>query len=121
MTAEPTVIVLGGPNGAGKSTAARDLLPRDLPYINADEIAKSLPGYPSTEVDLAAGRLTLGAMEDLARRRQDFAVETTLSGRTLASRIGRLKGEGYRFELIYLWVPSPDLSVQRVACPIRRP
>jgi predicted ABC-type ATPase len=41
MADKPSVIVLGGPNGAGKSTAAAVLLPPDMIFVNANEIAKT--------------------------------------------------------------------------------
>jgi predicted ABC-type ATPase len=56
---QPFIIVLAGPNGAGKSTAVAHLLPAGLTFVNADEIAKTLPNYPSREADLEAGRLAL--------------------------------------------------------------
>jgi len=115
----PKVIVIAGPNGAGKSTAATHLLPVGMTYVNADEVAKTLPNYPSRGADLEAGRIVLEQLEDLELRRASFAVETTLAGRTLAPRIARLRQAGYRFRLIFLWSPSADLSVQRVASRVR--
>jgi len=113
------VIVIAGPNGAGKSTAAAYLLPAGMTYVNADEIAKALPNYPSRNADIEAGRLVLEQLEDLELHRASFAVETTLAGRTLAPRVARLRQAGYRFRLIFVWLPSADLSVQRVASRVR--
>jgi predicted ABC-type ATPase len=107
--------VLAGPNGAGKSTAATDLIPEDLVFLNADELAKTLPDYPSTAADRLAGRRLLEAMDDFEQSRASFAVETTLSGRTLAGRLSRLKTLGYNVQLIYLWAPSPEFSIGRVS------
>jgi predicted ABC-type ATPase len=81
MADAPQLIVLAGPNGAGKSTAASLLLPEGLAFVNADEVAKTLPGYPSRAVDILAGRLVLEQMDNLERERASFAVETTLSSR----------------------------------------
>src|SRR4051794_6492985 len=67
----PQIIVLAGPNGAGKSTAAAYLLPEGIPFINADEVAKTLPGYPSKSVDIKAGRLDLERMDEFAEGRMD--------------------------------------------------
>jgi predicted ABC-type ATPase len=117
--ASPQVVVIAGPNGAGKSTAAAYLLPEGMTFINADEIAKTLPGDPSPAADLHAGRLALERMDELERQRADFAVETTLASRSLASRIDRLRRSGYQFRLIFLWSPGADFSVQRVAARVR--
>lgn len=113
----PQFVLIAGPNGAGKSTSAPALLPLTVPYVNADEIAKTLtsPGR-----DVRAGRLLLAEWERLEAMQADFGVETTLSSRTLAPRIARLRMSGYRFHLIFLWLPSADLAVARVAERVRR-
>lgn len=115
MAEPPQIIVIAGPNGAGKSTAAAHLLPEGMTFVNADEVAKTLPDYPSRGADLQAGRLVLEWMDDLDRQRASFAVETTLAGRSLATRITRLRQSGYRFKLIFLVLPSVDHAVVRVA------
>ena len=89
-------------------------------FINADEVAKGLPGYPSRAVDVQAGRLVRNRMDELEKARLDFAVETTLTSRSLVARIQRLRGSGYFFRLIFIWLPSADLAVQRVAERVRR-
>jgi predicted ABC-type ATPase len=120
VTTRPQVIVIAGPNGAGKSTAAAHLLPEGMTYVNADEVAKGLPRYPSREADIHAGRIVLNQMDELEQAGLDFAVETTLASRSLAARIARLRASGYWFRLIYIWLPSADLAVQRVAERVRR-
>jgi predicted ABC-type ATPase len=119
VDAKPLVIVLGGPNGAGKSTAASAILPPALPFLNADEIAKGLPGYPSPAADLEAGRQVLQRMEEIEKRRDSVAVETTLAGRSLAHRLTRLRSVGYLVRLIDVWTPSAEFSVARVAERVR--
>jgi predicted ABC-type ATPase len=110
----PHLIVIAGPNGAGKSTVAPALLPDTVVFVNADEIAKTLPGYPSPGVDMRAGRILLQRLDELAQQRADMAVETTLASRTLANRIRQFKSVGYHFHLIYVWIPDANLSVARV-------
>jgi predicted ABC-type ATPase len=46
---------------------------------------------------------------------QDFAFETTLAGRSYLRLIRRLRSEGWRVELIYLALPSVEMSRLRVA------
>ncbi|HEX4796432.1 MAG TPA: hypothetical protein VH370_21765 [Humisphaera sp.] len=46
---------------------------------------------------------------------QNFAFETTLASRTFAPRIRDLRSNGYSFHLIYLWLPSADQAIARVA------
>ena len=81
--------------------------------MNADEIAKGLP--LSSGRDVQAGRLLLSRLDDLQSERRDIAIETTLASRTLAPRIEQLQREGYRCHLVFFWLPSPELAVQRVA------
>jgi len=111
----PLIIVISGPNGAGKSTAAASLIPPEMAFLNADEIAKGIEGYPSQSADIQAGRILLTQMDDLEVRRCDFAVETTLASRSLAPRIARLRTLGYRFRLAFAFLPDPELAVLRVA------
>ncbi len=112
MTA-PQFVIIAGPNGAGKSTAAPALLPKSIPYINADEIAKALPPN-SINRDIEASRRLLEHCDRLEQERRDFAIETTLASRSLARRIQRLQRIGYQFNLFFLWLPNEDLAVQRV-------
>jgi predicted ABC-type ATPase len=113
------LVVIGGPNGAGKSTCAAYLVPPGMPFVNADEIARDLPATPCRNVEIEAGRLMLQRLDDLERARTSFATETTLASRSLAPRIARLREAGWEFHLVYVTVPSPDLSVMRVAARVR--
>ena len=116
---KPRLVILAGPNGAGKSTAARSLLRGALgvdEYVNADAIAQGLSGFEPQRAALQAGRVTLQRLKQLAAERADFAFETTLASRTFAPWIAGLIAEsGYRFNLAFLWLPSPEFAVQCVA------
>jgi len=70
--------------------------------------------------DLAAGRLVLERLEELTNARADVVLETTLATRTHARRIRDWKAAGYRFELIYLRLPSVEASIARVAHRVAR-
>jgi len=111
----PVFIILAGPDGAGKSTTAARLLPPDFPFVNAHEIAKTLPSYPSSTADLEAGRIALERMDDLASRGASFAVETTLAGRTFAARARHLQSLGFHFRLFFVYAPDPEFCIRRVA------
>jgi predicted ABC-type ATPase len=119
----PNVVLLGGPNGAGKTTASRFLLRDALrvdTFVNSDVIAQGLSGSNSAPANIEAGKIMIRWLEDLAERQMDFAFETTLSSRTFADRIIRWKRGGYRFHLIYLWLPSAEFAIQRVKDRVRR-
>jgi predicted ABC-type ATPase len=42
-------------------------------------------------------------------------VETNLANNSFAQRIPKWRELGYRISVYYLWIPSPDLAVARVA------
>lgn len=50
----------------------------------------------------------------MVKRREDFAVETTLAGRAYLRMIREWQGVGYRVELMFLELPSVELAIQRV-------
>jgi predicted ABC-type ATPase len=118
MTSPPVVVVLAGPNGAGKSTAAPWLLKGALgvtEFVNADAIASGLSAFNVEGAALAAGRVMLRRLRDLAAQRVSFAFETTLASRSFAPWLVELRRSGYAVHIVFLWLRSPDLAVQRVA------
>jgi predicted ABC-type ATPase len=115
--AAPELIVIAGPNGAGKSTTAPVLLPGVLSvttFVNADVIAQGLAGYSPESVALEAGRIMLERLRSLADQRRNFAFETTLASRSYGSWISALQSSGYRARLVFIWLSSPEVAVQRV-------
>ena len=112
---QPQFIVIAGPNGAGKSTIAPLFIQPGMVFLNADEVAKSLPNYPSKSSDFEAGRIVLEQMDSLSANRESFSIETTLASRTLAPRIIELKNDGYEFKLIFVWSIREQFSVDRVS------
>lgn len=114
----PTCWIIAGPNGAGKTTFALEYLPRVARcsrFVNADLIAAGLsPLAPEREL-LAASRLFLAEIQTCIQLRVDFAFETTLAGRSYLKLLRRLRAEGWWVELIYLALPSMEMSKLRVA------
>ncbi len=116
-TLSPSIVVVGGPNGAGKSTTAEALLEGTLAvseFVNADVIARGLSGFAAEGSAVAAGRIMLARIRELAEQRATFAFETTLASRTLAPWLRDLSAGEYRVHFVYLWLPSPDVAVGRV-------
>jgi len=114
----PTSWIIAGPNGAGKTTFALEYLPQVAQcsrFVNADLIAAGLsPLAPEREL-LAASRLFLREIDSAISAREDFAFETTLAGRSYLKLVHRLRAEGWQVELIYLALPSMEMSKLRVA------
>lgn len=122
MEKQPQLLVIGGCNGAGKTTAARGFLgthPSMRQFVNADEIARGLSPFEPESVALQAGKTMLRRIKDLAERRSDFAIESTLSGKTYVTLLSDLITSGYRVSLFYAWLRSPNLAVERVAARVK--
>ena len=119
----PRCIIIAGPNGAGKTTFAREFLPKDagvVHFVNADLLAAGLSPLKPEIAALYAGRLFLGELDRLAKARQDFAFESTLSGLTYLSRLKRWKAAGYRIEIIFLRLASVQLALRRITARVKQ-
>jgi predicted ABC-type ATPase len=114
---QPVCTIVAGPNGAGKTTFALYWLPeiRCRNFVNADLIAAGLSPLAPEREWIAASRLFLKEIAHHIQQREDFAFETTLSGKTYLRLIQKLLDEGWRVDLYYLWLPSVEMSIERVA------
>ncbi len=114
----PICWIIAGPNGAGKTTFALDYLPKVAGcrrFINADLIAAGLSPLAPERRAAAASRLFLREIATARAEGDSFAFETTLSGRGYLKLIRELRTAGWRVELIYLALPSVEMSRLRVA------
>ena len=117
-----TLYLLAGCNGAGKTTAAFALLPGLLDcreFVNADEIAQGLSPFRPEAVSVLAGRLMLARLRELLAGGESFALETTLVTRHYLRFIAEAKEQGYKVRLLFFWLNSADLAVERVAARVR--
>lgn len=112
----PQCIIIAGPNGSGKTTSSRAFA-GDMHgvwrIVDADEIASGLSGEPQLGA-LEAGKLALKAQSRYIAERQDFAMETTLSGRRWPKFLTALAAAEYRVTLYFLWISDPSLCIARV-------
>ncbi|MCE2615977.1 zeta toxin family protein [Phocaeicola oris] len=112
-----TLYIIAGCNGAGKTTASYSVLPEILgcrEFVNADEIAKGLSPFNPSSVAIQAGRLMIQRIMGLLTSGETFSVETTLSTRSYLSLIKQAQEKGYTVSLIYFWLNSPELAIERV-------
>ena len=119
----PRCIIIAGPNGAGKTTLAREFLAQEagvVHFVNPDLIASGLSPLQPELAALAAGRLFLHELDRLAKEKNDFAFESTLSGLTYWARLKRWKAAGYRIEIVYLRISSPRLALRRIAARVKQ-
>lgn len=111
------LFIISGCNGAGKTTASYTILPEMLDcneFVNADEIAKGLSPFNPSKVAIKAGRLMLTRINELLQSGIDFAFETTLATRSYVNTIKEAKEKGYFVTILYFWLNSPELAVERV-------
>ncbi|MBN4002156.1 zeta toxin family protein [Nostoc sp. LPT] len=114
----PSLYIIGGANGSGKTTVSMSLLPNFLDcfeYVNADAIAAGLSPLNPDSMAMEAGRLMIMRLRTLSNSGSDFAFETTLAARSFAPFIIDCRAKGYTINLIYFWLQSVDLAVERVA------
>jgi predicted ABC-type ATPase len=117
------IFIIGGPNGAGKTTVARTLASASWvgfgPFLNADEIARSISPHDVDGVAFRAGRIMLERMRELVRNGTSFAFETTCSGKSHLHLLKKCQAAGWKVSMMYFWLPSVEHSLQRVAQRVR--
>jgi len=108
--------IIAGPNGSGKSTFAQEFVhEKNLTFVNADIIAQELePNKLTPRVMLDAGKIFFQRINQLAKEKSPFVIETTLSGRYTTKLIDRLKKENYYIRMVYIFVETPLLSIERI-------
>lgn len=114
----PKILIIAGPNGAGKTTFAREFLPNeaDCPvFINADLIAAGLSPFRPEAAAIRAGRIMLDEIGEHVAKQQSFAFETTLSGKLYARLIPDWRASGFRVNLYFLSLDTPETALSRVA------
>lgn len=115
----PYLYIISGCNGAGKTTASYTILPEMLKckeFVNSDEIAKGLSPFNSENIAVAveAGRIMYKRIKELIAAQETFALETTLATRSVVKLMQEAQKAGYYVTLLYFWLNTPDLAVERV-------
>lgn len=119
----PNLYIIAGCNGAGKTTASLTIFPEILgcrEFVNADNIAAGISPFNVEGVAVEAGRIMLQRIDELLQLGSDFAIETTLATRSYVHLVRRAKAMGYNVSLIYIWLNTPELALQRVAERVRK-
>ena len=110
--------IISGCNGAGKTTASYTVLPEILDcreFVNADEIARGLSPFNSESMAIEAGRLMLKRIEELLEKEETFSIETTLATKSYINLVRRAQAKEYSVKVLFFWLNSPELALQRVA------
>ena len=110
--------IISGCNGAGKTTASYTVLPEILQckeFVNADEIAKGLSPFNPENAAIEAGRIMLSRIDELLNKNETFSIETTLATKSYINLVKKAQDRGYKVYLIFFWLETPELAIQRVA------
>ncbi|MDR2119297.1 MAG: zeta toxin family protein [Tannerella sp.] len=115
----PSLYIIAGCNGAGKTTASYTILPEMIgckEFVNSDEIAKGLSPFNADSIAVAveASRIMYKRIRELISMQKTFALETTLASRSIAKLLQGAQDKGYYVTLLYFWLNTPDLAVERV-------
>ena len=113
----PRLYIISGCNGAGKTTASYTMLPEMLEcseFVNSDDFAKGLSPFKPEKASIQASRYMITKIRYLLKKQKDFAVETTLATRTLLKTVRMAQNAGYTVTLLYFWLNSPELAIERV-------
>ena len=114
--------ILAGCNGAGKTTASQELIPDIINcqlFVNADEIAFHLSPFQPESVAIQAGKIMLAQIQDFLQTGKSFAFETTLSAKSYKEIIKQAKELDYEITLIFLWLNSVELAIERVSVRVK--
>ncbi len=82
--------------------------------LEADAIAARIHSGDPGKAAIAAGREVLLRTRGYLDSRQDFAVETTLSGAWTMKVIRQATAQGFFVRLVYICLDSPEQSIQRI-------
>lgn len=128
--------IVAGPNGAGKTTCVqaepiRSILP-NIRFLNPDDVTKRLlvnrgyTGFADAPADIQLqcfGQAATQVEEQLGEAiecGESIGVETVLSTDKYRKVVEAARRLGGMFNLIYVTVSSPTISVQRVAKRVSR-
>ena len=109
------LVIIAGANGSGKTTFAR-LFQKSFPFdfVNADEIIKEINPAGIEKSRVKAGKIFFAQIHKNIQANNNLIIESTLSGRTLVNFIKKVKHKGYFVKIIYIFLETPGLCIQRI-------
>ena len=108
--------LIASANGSGKTTLAGVLAAiRALPGVSQCRPVGRRACTVSETAAIRAGRLLLERIKELVAAKNDFGFETTLAGKSYVKMFKQMKEQGYQWHCYFLWLPSVEMAVARVA------
>jgi predicted ABC-type ATPase len=115
MNKQKFLMIVGGANGSGKTTFALEYAAKhNLPFVNADEIAKRYDANNFDRYKLTAGKTFFAEIEQHFSTQASFIIESTFSGKYLAKIINKARNSQYHISIAYLYLEHPDVNISRV-------
>jgi predicted ABC-type ATPase len=106
---KPEITVFAGPNGSGKTTITQESPHMVQPYINADDIKRTIH-CSDLEAAQKAEELRLKYLND----GQSFSFETVLSTNRNMDLLKSAKNKGYFIRGIYVLTDDAELNIIRI-------
>jgi predicted ABC-type ATPase len=112
----PTLYIVAGPNGIGKTTSFFDVIPRNIPVINSDEIASEIrrKGNAPANTQELANAEAIRMMDIFLRERTSFGMETNLADVETWKAFLQIQESGYQLYVLYLSTNDLDLLNTRI-------
>lgn len=109
-------ILYAGVNGAGKSTLYQTTRNKDgMLRINTDEILREFGDWRNYSDLIRAGKIAVERLNTYFLKGLTFNQETTLCGHSIIKTIEKAKNNGYKVEMHYVGVDSPEIAKSRIA------
>jgi predicted ABC-type ATPase len=124
----PELWIIAGANGSGKSTAYEeasvDVPTGSIWIINPDELSKRIAAHEGLRLNPEANiqavtRIEAWLYASIATH-QTVGVETVLATGKYRALVERAHAQGFRIRLIYVFLQSADLNVERVRLRVRK-
>lgn len=111
----PVLTIFAGPNGSGKSSIIQSVafVGRDN-LLEADAIAKRIHATLPESAVIAAGREVLRRTQEYLDSGENFAIETTFSGKWTLGAVREARVNRFFVRLIYICLEGPEQCIRRV-------
>lgn len=112
----PTLYIVAGPNGIGKTTSFFDVIPRNIPVINSDEISAEIrrKGNAPANTQELANAEAIRMMDAYLLERKSFGMETNLADVETWKSFLQIQELGYLLYVLYLSTNDLDLLNTRI-------
>ncbi|MDB5086610.1 MAG: hypothetical protein JWR09_604 [Mucilaginibacter sp.] len=114
----PDYTIIAGPNGAGKSLFSNILSDPGSLIFDADKVKalkeKEYPDLPDESIEMMITSAYWDAEDTAIEEKKNLTVESNLRNDFLIDRLDYFKSKGYTTNLIYMLLPSVDVSFERV-------